>query len=335
MASTSEPVIRRDTIIVGASAGGVDAVPRIIGQLPQDLPAAVVVVQHMAPHPNPMFAEIIARQSQIPVRWVEQGDPVDPGNVYVAPPGVHVVLHDSHFQLIGGARENHVRPSIDRLMRSAAALRGPRTIGVLLTGMLDDGVAGLAALRDAGGYTIVQDPAEAVYSDLPRRALQAMDPDRVLHIDAIGGVLIRLVEQDAEPREPPPNVVYEAKLDKEVIASPDELGKLGPQTPLSCPDCGGPMWDVGNSRWRRYRCYLGHQSSADRILEESGEQIEGALWSAIRALHERVTTYDRLAADALEAGSRPTAELFRAKANDARGQVELAREFMMRLVRRD
>jgi two-component system chemotaxis response regulator CheB len=129
--------------------------------------------------------------------------------------------------------------------------------------------------------------------------------------------------------------VYEAKLDKEVIASPDELGKLGPQTPLSCPDCGGPMWDVGNSRWRRYRCYLGHQSSADRILEESGEQIEGALWSAIRALHERVTTYDRLAADALEAGSRPTAELFRAKANDARGQVELAREFMMRLVRRD
>jgi two-component system chemotaxis response regulator CheB len=332
--ATSDPVIRRDTIIVGSSAGGVDAVPRIIGQLPRELAAAVVVVQHMAPHPNPMFADIIQRQSQIRVRWVEQGDPLEPGTVHVAPPGVHVMLHDSRFQLIGGARENHVRPSIDRLMRSAAAQRGPRTVGVLLTGMLDDGVAGLGALQDAGGYTIVQDPADAVYSDLPRRALQALDPDRVLQVDAIGGALIRLVEEPAEPREPPANVVYESKLDGEVIASPDQLGKLGPQTPLSCPDCGGPTWHVGTARWRRYRCYLGHQSSAERILEQSDEQVEGAMWSAIRALHERVTTYDRLAADALDAGSKGTYTLFHNKAEEARTQVELAREFMLRLVRR-
>ena len=327
--------VSRDTIIVGASAGGVDAVPRIIGQLPRDLAAAVVVVQHMAPHPNPMFVDIIQRQSQIAVRWAEQGDPVENGTVYVAPAGTHITIVESRFQLMGTAPENRVRPSIDRLMRSAAATRGPRTIGVLLTGMLDDGVAGLVALQDAGGYTIVQDPAEAAFQDLPRRALRALDPDLVLHLDAIGGSLIRLVEQPTERRDPPANLVLEAKLDNEVIASPADLEKLGPQTPLSCPDCGGPTWDIGNPRWRRYRCYLGHQSSADRLLAESRENVEAAMWSAIRALQERVTTYDRLASDALAAGSRGTHELFHDKANEARTQVDLAREFMVRLARGD
>jgi len=324
---------RRDTIIVGASAGGVDAVPRIIAQLPRDLPAAVLICQHMAVHPHPMFVDIVQRQSVIPVRCAEQGEPITPSAVYVAPPGTHLLIHDSHVQLMGTARENHVRPSIDRLMRSAAAQRGPRTIGVLLTGMLDDGVAGLAALQQAGGYTIVQDPTDAAFADLPRRALRALDPDAVLHIDAIGSTLIRLVEDLVTERAAPPAVVYESMLDREEFGSPEQLEKLGPQTPLSCPDCGGPMWDLGTPRWRRYRCYLGHQSSADRILAATNEQLEGAMWSAIRALHERVITYERLAADCLESGSRGTYELFNGKATEARAQVELARQFMHELVR--
>lgn len=186
-------MVRRDTVVIGASAGGVDAVPRIVGQLPHDLAAAVLIVQHMAVHPHPMFVDIIQRHAAIPVRWAEQGDRIELGIAYVAPPGSHLAIVDSHFQLIGGAKENHVRPSIDRLMRSAAALRGPRTIGVLLTGMLDDGVAGLGALKQAGGYTIVQDPADALYSELPRNALEALEPDRVLPADAIGSAVVELV----------------------------------------------------------------------------------------------------------------------------------------------
>ena len=191
--ATSEHVVRRDTVVVGASAGGVEAVPRLVGQLPGDFAAAVVIVQHMAVHPKPMFVAIIQRQSALPVHWVEQGEPFVPGAVYVAPAGSHVVIVDAQLQLMGGARENYVRPSIDRLLRSAAVTRGPRTIGVLLTGMLDDGVAGLGALHRAGGYTIVQDPADAQYPELPQHALQAFTPDRVLPIDAIGSALIELV----------------------------------------------------------------------------------------------------------------------------------------------
>ncbi len=183
----------RDTIILGASAGGIDAISRVIHTLPHDLASAVLVVQHMAPHAEPMLVAILQRASEIAVRWAEQGDRIEPGYVYVAPTGVHIMITNSHIQLVGGERENFVRPSIDRLLRSAAETRGPRTIGVLLTGMLDDGVAGMRALQRAGGYTIVQDPADAAYPDLPAHALVAFTPDRILPAAAIGDALLGLV----------------------------------------------------------------------------------------------------------------------------------------------
>jgi two-component system chemotaxis response regulator CheB len=182
--------VRRELIVIGTSAGGVDALPRLIGALPRDFPAPIVVVQHLAQQPQPMLVSIIQRHAQLPISWVDQGDKLVPGRVYVAPPGVHLVFTDHHLQLVGGPRENHVRPSIDRLMRSAAERHGARTVGVLLTGMLDDGVAGMIALQAAGGYTIVQDPLDAAYPELPTRALQAMQPDAVLRVAEIADVLI-------------------------------------------------------------------------------------------------------------------------------------------------
>jgi two-component system chemotaxis response regulator CheB len=321
----------RDTVVIGTSAGGVEALPRVIGALPRDFPAAVLVVQHMADVAEPMLASILERRAQLPVRWAEQGDPIKPGQVYVTPPGVHMMIVDNHLQLLASARENHVRPSIDRLFRSAAALRGGRTIGVLLTGMMDDGVAGLRAIQESGGYTIVQDPTDAEFPELPRRALEALQPDRVATANAIGALLVRLTDEAAHPALTPPTVAAEARLDREDPRDPARMAELGPQTAIACPDCNGPTWLVTDPTSPRYRCYLGHVASARRVLDMGRDQVETALWSAIRALHERSMTYDDLAANATRAGHSELHAMYRTKSELARAQAETARKFMVEL----
>ena len=324
---------RRDTVVIGASAGGVEALPRILGQLGPEFPASIIVVQHLSSDAQTVLAEIFARQTRLPVQWIEQGAKLQPGHVYVAPPNLHSLIIDSHLQLTAGARENHSRPSIDRLFRSAAAICGSRAIGVLLTGMLDDGVAGMRAMQQAGGFTIVQDPETAEFPELPSRALLAFAPDRVLALDSIPSMLVHLTREPVPETEAPPRVRAEARLDREEPGDPDRMKPLGPQTPLSCPDCGGPTWDLSEGNVRRYRCYLGHVATAQRIVRTSSEEIETALWSAIRALHERTMMFDELAADALRAGNPQSHQIYLARANVSRAQAETARAFMVDLTK--
>lgn len=182
----------RSLVVVGASAGGVTALPKLVQQLPADFPAAVCIVQHMAAVREPHLVDIIRRGSALPVAWAEQGEPIERGTVYVAPPDVHLLFVDDHIRLAKGPRVNHSRPSIDKLFRSAAAIHGAGVIGVLLTGMLEDGVAGLRAIQDAGGVVIVQDPEDAAFPDLPASALRAIEPDYTLALDGIGSVLTAL-----------------------------------------------------------------------------------------------------------------------------------------------
>jgi two-component system chemotaxis response regulator CheB len=322
----------RDTVVIGTSAGGVDTLPRVLGALPRDFPAAVLVVQHMADTAEPMLASILERRAQLPVRWAEQGDPIEPAQVYVTPPGVHMMIVDDHLQLMASARENHVRPSIDRLFRSAAALRGGRTIGVLLTGMMDDGVAGLRAIQESGGYTIVQDPTDAEFPELPRRALEALQPDRVATANAIGALLVRLTDEAAQhSTATPPTIGVEARLDREDPRDPARMAELGPQTSIACPDCNGPTWLVTDPAPPRYRCYLGHVANARRVLDTGRDHVETAMWSAIRALHERSMTFDDLAANALRAGHSELHAVYRTKSELARNQAETARKFMVEL----
>ena len=184
----------RDLVVIGCSAGGVAALPALLEGIPADFPAAIVIAQHMAPTDKPYLVDILRRKSALPVDWVEQGGAVRPGHVYVCPPGLHVMFTDGHLQLVRTDRENHVRPSIDKLFRSAAAHHGARVTGVLLTGMLDDGVAGLAAIREAGGLVIVQAPDDAEFPELPTRALAALTPDAVLPVDEIAYHLTTVVD---------------------------------------------------------------------------------------------------------------------------------------------
>jgi two-component system, chemotaxis family, protein-glutamate methylesterase/glutaminase len=330
-----EPPRRRDTIVIGCSAGGIEALPRILQQLPRDLRADVLIVQHMAASSPHYLVDILRRSAQIAVSWAEQGTRIEPGHVLVGPPDVHMLLQGGHVQLARTARENHSRPSIDKLFRSAAATRGNRVIGVLLTGMLDDGVAGLASIRQAGGLVIVQDPLDAAYPDLPARAIRAVPPDRTLPIDAIGGALLELAGSPVGPLTQAPDVIaLEAEFDRAGTVPPDKMHGLGPQTTVSCPDCRGPMWLVGDEQTRRYRCYLGHATTARELLSSSSIQVEAALWSAVRALNDRAVTLEMLAADAHKLGSEQIAETYRKRASEARVQAEQARNFMVDLGRR-
>jgi two-component system, chemotaxis family, protein-glutamate methylesterase/glutaminase len=332
---TADPTLpqTRDVIVIGCSAGGVEALPRILQQLPTDLKAAVIIVQHMAAT-NPLYlVGILERTSRLPVQWAEQGDRIEHGRAIVAPPDAHLLLSEGHVQLTKGARENHARPSIDKLFRSAAAAYGSRVIGILLTGMLDDGVAGLRAIRDAGGVVIVQEPASAAFPELPSRALLAITPDRVLPIDAIGGAIASLVGEPVKVATTPPHLALEAEIDREGSVSPEKMSTLGPQTTLLCPECRGPMWQAGDEEFRRFRCYLGHATTARQLLIESADEVESALWSAVRALNDRATTLETLATDAKRIGDGQAEETYAGRARQVRHQAELARKFMLDLNR--
>jgi two-component system, chemotaxis family, protein-glutamate methylesterase/glutaminase len=182
----------RDTITIGTSAGGVEALPRLLAALEPDLAASIFVVQHLSASHDAFLVEIVQRRTRLPICWAEQGARIELGHVYIAPPDHHLTIAEGHLCLDNGPHEIHSRPSIDRLFRSAA-LRGSRVIGVLLTGMLHDGVAGLQEIRKSGGLVIVQDPADAQFPELPTQALRAIQPDYILDLAAIGPALARLV----------------------------------------------------------------------------------------------------------------------------------------------
>jgi two-component system, chemotaxis family, protein-glutamate methylesterase/glutaminase len=332
---TTQPTLTgtRDIVVIGCSAGGVEALPRVLQQLPSSLEAAIFIVQHLGPSSPLHLATILARTARLPVVWAEQGAAIEHGRVMVCPPDVHMLLSERHVQLSRGARENYARPAIDKLFRSAAAVFGSRAIGVLLTGMLGDGVAGLRAIHDAGGITIVQDPGDAQFPELPSRALLVVTPDRTLPIDAIGGAIASIVRERVAVSVVPRELALEAEIDREGQTSAEELAQLGPQTSVTCPECHGPLWQLGDEELRRYRCYLGHVTTASELIAASAIEVETSLWSAVRALNDRAITLETLADDARRVGNRQSADGFAIRAREARKHADVARQFMLDLGR--
>lgn len=251
---------------------------------------------HIAPHSQSMLPGILGRAG--PLRTVKAEDRmrIEPGCVYVAPPDCHLLVERDQLTVLRGPRENRHRPAIDPLFRSAAWAYGPRVIGVVLTGNLDDGTAGLWAIRSCGGVTVVQEPAEAEYPEMPSNALTHNRVDHRLPLDGIAALMLRLIDESpgAAPPPPPSSVKDEVEAVK-FNSDVRTVARLGALSPFTCPSCRGALWELQEGGHLRYRCHTGHAYTLPTLVNDQKEAVEGSLYAALRALEEKSMALRRLA----------------------------------------
>jgi two-component system, chemotaxis family, protein-glutamate methylesterase/glutaminase len=317
-------------VVVGASAGGVEALTDLAASLPGDLPAAVFVVLHLPATGISALPEILRRHGPLPAAHVKDGEPIQPGRVYVAPPDHHVLLRSGHVHLSRGPRENGHRPAIDPLFRSAAREYTTRVIGLVLSGALDDGTAGLLAIKSRGGTTVVQDPADALYPGMPGNALAHVQVDHVAAAPSVGKLLARLIANLDEPPGAPAPTDTQAEVEMEGLSlEAFEGNHPGRPSGFSCPDCDGVLWQIQDGGLERYRCRLGHAWSPESLLTQQSDALEAALWVALRSLEERAALARRLAESARRRGYTITATRFEEQAAEAQQAARLVRDMLL------
>lgn len=327
---------RRDIITIGASAGGVEALMTIVGALPEGLPASVFVVLHMPPDGTSFLPALLSRAGALPASHPDDGERIQHGHIYVARPDHHVMVRDGRVRVVRGPRENRHRPSVDPLMRSVARFYGPRAIGVILSGSLDDGTAGLLELKRRGGIAIVQDPNDALYPGMPRSALSVVDVDHSLPVARIGPTIVRIVSESIDETEEAPMPSRDDRLDDENRAAEADMSvidrddKPGAPSPFGCPDCGGVLWEVEDARMLRFRCRVGHAYSVESLLASQTDGLEAALWSAMRALEEKASLTKRLADRATAQSQHGVAERFAEQSSTAEEHASTIRTVLLR-----
>ena len=287
-----------DIVTIGASAGGVQTLGRLLEHLPADLPAAIMMVLHLHPQSPSVLDHLLSRSSKLPVRFARDGDAIEHGQVYIAPRDNHLLVEPGRLRVVRGPRENRHRPAVDPLFRSAAWAYGPRVVGVVLTGTLDDGASGLWAIRSCGGATVVQDPADALHAEMPTSALMTLNVDHCLSLPAIADLLVELAHQplDGSPTPVPPEPLglEVAVATRETHADVEDMRKLGKPAGFTCPSCHGALWELNEGELAVFRCHIGHAFGPDSLQAAQTEGVEQALESALRALEEQSATARRL-----------------------------------------
>lgn len=315
---------KRDIICVGTSAGGVPALTALVRDLPRDLPAALLVVLHVsADHPS-VLPRILSSAGALPAEHARNGEPLLSGRIYIAPPDRHLMVEPGVVRVTRGARENGHRPAVDTLFRTAAFAYGPRVIGVILTGALDDGVAGLLAVKQQGGLALVQDPDDAFCRDMPRHALEVVEADYVLPLLDLAALLPKLAGNEVPEYAPPAEqLALEAKID---LGRPEaEINPPGQPSGLSCPACGGVLNEVHDHRMIRFRCRVGHAYAPESLHGAQQLEVEAALWAALRALEEEAALARRMATRARDARHARQLTRFEGRAASAEQQAQAIR----------
>ncbi|MEH2326690.1 MAG: chemotaxis protein CheB [Nostoc sp.] len=328
-------MLEQNIIVVGTSAGGVEALTYLVKNLPPDLNAAVIIVLHVSSHGTSVLPKILSRAANLPVSHAHDGEAIVHGRIYVALPDYHLLVQQGYLRLARGAKENRCRPAIDPLFRSAARTYGQRVIAVLLTGMLDDGTAGLMAVKMRGGVAIIQNPDDAMYPDMPRNAIENVeDIDHIVPLSDIPSILVALVNIpiEIEPENPiPRKMEFEteiAQLNLEAVEN--ESHRPGKASTFGCPDCGGILWEVEEGNLLRFRCRTGHAYSARTLLATQSDAIEEALWIALRALEEKASLSHRLALR-MEARNLPlAAQRLKEEAHSALERSAIIREVLLK-----
>ena len=296
--------------------------------LPKDLSAAVFIVLHLPPYPPSHLPEILSRAGQLPAIHPTKGEHILPGRIYTAPADHHLIVDDGRVTLSRGPQENGYRPSIDTLFRTAARTHGQKVVGVLLSGMLSDGVLGLEAIHSVQGVTIVQDPQEAMYPNMPRNALRGGRIDFTLPVKGIAEKLVELARQPVPQlnnHNEPANVAELAEHDRHLFITDEDNT---PRSLLTCPDCGGVLWEFKEGDATMFVCQIGHRYSLESMLNKQNESVEAALWAAVRALEERATLQRRMADISSERGSNGLAERFKNSAREAGHNADIIRKVL-------
>lgn len=300
----------RDIVVIGASAGGSAPLFQIASTLPQDFPAAVLITRHVGAQES-VLPELLNLKSAMQAAHALHGEAIRPGRIYVAPPDRHMIVDRDRLLLSAGPKENYARPAINPMFRSAAFAYGSRVIGVILSGTLDDGTAGMKAVKERGGVTIVQDPDDAQYPSMPSSTLAAIKVDFRLRKTEIAERLIQLTREQASIAEmalPNEGLAAEVEMDRSEGASIELMNRVGNRAPVSCPECGGALWKIHDEVLNRYRCHTGHGYSAATLMMEIDENLERALFAAVRLFHEREELARSLAASAVHRGASAEAE---------------------------
>jgi two-component system chemotaxis response regulator CheB len=303
----------RDLVVIGASAGGVDALKRLVAGLPEDLPAAVCIVLHLAPGSPSALAGILQRAGPLPCRFAELDQPLHVGEVIVAPPDHHLAVEDGRVHLTVGPRENGHRPAVDVLFRTAAAARDSRVVGVILSGTRDDGAAGLALIKSHGGAAVVQNPHDAEYPGMPSSALANVAVDAVVPSELIGKTIAAIVKGEQLPAAARANSLAEDP-------------EIGHRLTSVCPECGGVLSEREDAGVPFWECHVGHRYSPTSFVDAQGQGVEAALWTAVRALRDRGALLRRMAEQSEGRGRAWSARRFRQQGEEAYRQAELVRD---------
>lgn len=321
---------KRNIIVIGASAGGFDAIARLVAGLPADLDAAIFIVWHMAPELTGILPQVLNRQNTIVASNAIDNEPLLFNRIYVAPPDKHMIIEHGRIRVTRGPKENRFRPAVDPLFRSAAYIYGPRVIGVVLSGALDDGTAGLWIVKNRGGIAIVQEPSDAEVSSMPQHALEAVEVDYQVPIAKMATLLLELCAERVETHEIP-DMNENNKIRTEVfIASEDSAPDrgvvlLGTPSRFACPECHGVLSTIKDGNRVRYRCHTGHAYSADSLLTSITGNIEDTIWSAIRGVEESIILLNGLGDQYAEKNLPKGAARYFQKAKEAEERAKLLR----------
>jgi two-component system chemotaxis response regulator CheB len=318
-------------VVLGASAGGIDALRAVVAPLPADFAAPICIVLHTAPESPGVLPEILTRAGPVPATNARNGERLLPSHIYVAPPDCHLVVQPGRLRVTKGPKENRFRPSIDPLFRSAAQVYGPGVIGVILTGNLDDGSVGLWTVKQLGGTTIVQEPDDAQFPSMPQHAIAHTQVDHIVPVAEIGPLLTRLAAMpvdDRNPRSVPQHVNVEVKVAMEENPIDAGLERIGEPSPFACPECHGVLLRIKEGPQARFRCHTGHSYTAVSLLAAVNEQIEASLWTSIRSLEEGRLLLCTLADHYATAHSASDASALRTRADEVRQHADVLRRLV-------
>jgi two-component system, chemotaxis family, protein-glutamate methylesterase/glutaminase len=316
----------RNIIVVGTSAGGSEALDELTSQLPTNIPASIFIVQHLPPEGSARhLLKRLARYKAFRSKLAVDGERFEHGRIYVAPPDHHLLVKKTQLLVTKGARENRHRPAIDPLFRSAAVTHGPHVIGVVLTGHLDDGTAGLTAIGKCGGVTVVQDPREAAYPGMPQSALSNLRVDHCVRLADMALLLDQLAREPIGDTRPiPGDVKTEAIIAERVVSDVAAVNSLGDLVPYNCPNCGGVLWNVKSADTQRFRCHTGHSFTSPALLASQTEKIEETLWICLRMFEERKNLLSTIARTVSTKGTSMAA-----RAREAQVHIERIRAILL------